>query len=154
MAETTGRRSPPVDSERAKGTRVTEKDNGIGGYLEEFVFCKYREELSAMIAELPTNNGEEPPKRLAIKAGHSVIFDSWESCRQTGPKRNYGTARIAEALVAGPSERSKGCGYVPAKTPEQRREDNKAVKLEKEADELWKRTPKGSERRKFKSYQL
>ena len=42
----------------AKEREIEITDNEIGRYLEEFVFCKYREELSAMIAKLPTTNSE------------------------------------------------------------------------------------------------
>jgi hypothetical protein len=125
---------------KEQGVDIT--DSGIGWYLEEFVFCKSSAELSAMVADLETTNGKEPPKNLAIKSGRSVVFDSWKPYRGSGRKRTYGNATIAEALAAGLTERPEGSSYIPAKTPEQRREDVKAAKLEKQANDILKRTPK------------
>lgn len=81
-------------------------------------------------------------KQTQDKPARSVVYDSWKPYRESGRKRTYGNATLGEALAAGLAERPEDSNYIPAKTPEQRREDAKAAKLEKQADDILKRTPK------------
>ncbi len=134
------RRSWIKQEAKERGVDIT--DSYIDDLMEAYVFCKSSAELSAMVSDLETTNGEEPPKSLAIKSGRSVVYDSWKPYRESGRKRTYGNATLGEALAAGLAERPEDSNYIPAKTPEQRREDAKAAKLEKQADDILKRTPK------------